>query len=346
MKYTTLPNTAIKVSKICLGTMTWGNQNSEAEAHEQMDYALEQGVNFFDTAELYPVPATAETYAETERIIGNWFHKTGNRKKVVLASKIAGGGPYTAHIRENSFSKKGITEAVENSLQRLQTDYIDLYQLHWPSRGVNCFGVRDYPFKTATKEAENHLEILETLSNFIKQGKIKHIGLSNETPWGTMKYLQASEQYNLPRPVTIQNSYSLIHRSYEVGMSEVSMRENIGLLAYSPLAQGVLSGKYLDGNLPEGARGTLFPRFIARYRNEGSDAAVLKYLEIAKKNNLTLTELSLAFINQLPFVTSNIIGATKMSQLKENINSININLSDEIIAEINAVHDLIPNPAP
>ena len=346
MKYTTLPNTAIKVSKICLGTMTWGNQNSEAEAHEQMDYALEQGVNFFDTAELYPVPATAETYAETERIIGNWFHKTGNREKVVLASKIAGGGPYTAHIRENSFSKKGITEAVENSLQRLQTDYIDLYQLHWPSRGVNCFGVRDYPFKTATKEAENHLEILETLSNFIKQGKIKHIGLSNETPWGTMKYLQASEQYNLPRPVTIQNSYSLIHRSYEVGMSEVSMRENIGLLAYSPLAQGVLSGKYLDGNLPEGARGTLFPRFIARYRNEGSDAAVLKYLEIAKKNNLTLTELSLAFINQLPFVTSNIIGATKMSQLKENINSININLSDEIIAEINAVHDLIPNPAP
>ena len=346
MKYTTLPNTAIKVSKICLGTMTWGNQNSEAEAHEQMDYALEQDVNFFDTAELYPVPATAETYAETERIIGNWFHKTGNREKVVLASKIAGGGPYTAHIRENGFSKKGITEAVENSLQRLQTDYIDLYQLHWPSRGVNCFGVRDYPFKTATKEAENHLEILETLSNFIKQGKIKHIGLSNETPWGTMKYLQASEQYNLPRPVTIQNSYSLIHRSYEVGMSEVSMRENIGLLAYSPLAQGVLSGKYLDGNLPEGARGTLFPGFIARYRNEGSDAAVLKYLEIAKKNNLTLTELSLAFINQLPFVTSNIIGATKMSQLKENINSININLSDEVIAEINAVHDLIPNPAP
>jgi aryl-alcohol dehydrogenase-like predicted oxidoreductase len=346
MKYTTLPNTDTKVSKICLGTMTWGNQNTEEEGHEQMDYALEHGVNFFDTAELYPVPATAETYAETERIIGNWFHKTGNREKVVLASKIAGGGPYTAHVRENGFSKKGITEAIENSLQRLQTDYIDLYQLHWPSRGVNCFGVRDYPFKTATKEAENHLEILETLNDFIKQGKIKHVGLSNETPWGTMKYLQASEQYNLPRPVTIQNSYSLIHRGYEVGMSEVSMRENIGLLVYSPLAQGVLSGKYLDGNLPEGARGTMFPRFIARYRNEGSDAAVLKYLEIAKKNNLTLTELSLAFINQLPFVTSNIIGATKISQLKENINSININLSDEVIAEINAVHDLIPNPAP
>jgi aryl-alcohol dehydrogenase-like predicted oxidoreductase len=346
MKYTTLPNTAIKVSKICLGTMTWGNQNTEAEAHEQMDYSLENGVNFFDAAELYPVPANAETYGDTERIIGTWFKKSGNRDKVVLASKIAGGGDYTAHIRKNGFSKKGITEAIENSLQRLQTDYIDLYQLHWPSRGVNCFGVRDYPFKTATKEAENHLEILETLNDFIKQGKIKSIGLSNETPWGTMKYLQASEANNLPRPATIQNSYSLIHRGYEVGLSEVSMRENIGLLVYSPLAQGVLSGKYLDGNLPEGARGTLFPRFIARYKNAGSEAAVIKYLEIAKKHNLTLTELSLAFINQLPFVTSNIIGATKMSQLKENINSINVHLSDEIIGEINAVHDLIPNPAP
>ncbi len=346
MKYTTLPNTDTKVSKICLGTMTWGNQNTEAEAHEQMDYALEKGVNFMDAAELYPVPANAETYGDTERIIGTWLKKTGNRDKIILASKIAGGGDYTAHIRKDGFSKKGITEAIENSLQRLQTDYIDLYQLHWPSRGVNCFGVRDYPFKTATKEAENHLEILETLSDFIKQGKIKHIGLSNETPWGTMKYLQASEQYNLPKPVTIQNSYSLIHRGYEVGMSEVSMRENIGLLAYSPLAQGVLSGKYIDGKLPEGARGTLFPRFIARYKNEGSEAAVIKYLEIAKKNNLTLTELSLAFINQLPFVTSNIIGATKMSQLKENINSIYVELSDETLKEIEGVHAGIPNPAP
>jgi aryl-alcohol dehydrogenase-like predicted oxidoreductase len=346
MKYTTLPNTDTKVSKICLGTMTWGNQNTEVEAHEQMNYALEKGVNFFDAAELYPVPANAETYGDTERIIGTWFKKTGNRDKVILASKIAGGGDYTAHIRKDGFSKKGITEAIENSLQRLQTDYIDLYQLHWPSRGVNCFGVRDYPYKTATKEAENHLEILETLNNFVKEGKIKHIGLSNETPWGTMKYLQASEQYNLPRPVTIQNSYSLIHRAYEVGMSEVSMRENVGLLAYSPLAQGILTGKYLEGNLPEGARGTLFPRFVARYKNEGSNTAVAKYLEIAKKNNLTLTQLSLAYINQLPFVTSNIIGATKMSQLKENINSIYVNLSDEILQEIEGVHAVIPNPAP
>ena len=346
MKYTTLPNTDIKVSKICLGTMTWGNQNTEAEAHEQMDYALEQGVNIFDAAELYPVPANAETYGGTEKIIGTWLKKTGNRDQVVLTSKIAGGGAYTAHIREDGFSKRAIIEAIEGSLKRLQTDYIDLYQLHWPSRGVNCFGVRDYPYQTATKEAENHVEILETLQDFIKQGKIKHIGLSNETPWGTMKYLQASEQFNLPRPVTIQNSYSLIHRGYEVGMSEVSLRENIGLLAYSPLAQGILTGKYLDGNLPEGARGTLFPRFVARYKGEGSTTAVAKYLEIAKKHNLTLTELSLAYINQLPFVTSNIIGATKMSQLRENINSINVVLSEEILKEIEAVHAEIPNPAP
>jgi aryl-alcohol dehydrogenase-like predicted oxidoreductase len=346
MKYTKLPHTDIEVSKICLGTMTWGNQNSQEEAFEQMDYALEQGVNFFDTAELYPVPATADTYANTERIIGNWFQKSGNREKVVLASKIAGGGDYTAHIRKGGFVKKNIIEAVEGSLKRLQTDYLDLYQLHWPDRGVNAFGTRDYPYKTSTKEAENHLEILETLNDFIKKGSIKAIGLSNETPWGTMKYLQASDTHNLPRMSTMQNSYSMIHRGYEIGMSEVSMRENIGLLAYSPLAQGVLSGKYLDGNLPEGARGTLFPRFIARYMGDGSTAAVKKYNEIAKKNGITLTEMSLAFINQLPFVTSNIIGATKMSQLKENIGSININLSEETLKEIEAVHQLIPNPAP
>ncbi|MCI2229871.1 aldo/keto reductase [Polaribacter sp. MSW13] len=346
MKYTTLPNTDIKVSKICLGTMTWGNQNTQEEGFEQMDYALEQGVNFFDTAELYPVPATPETYAKTEKIIGNWFQKTGNRDKIVLASKIAGGGDYTKHVRTGGFNKENIIEAVEGSLKRLKTDYLDLYQLHWPDRGVNCFGVREYPYQTATKEAEKHLEILETLNQFVKTGTIKAIGLSNETPWGTMKYLQEAEANNFVKPSTIQNSYSLIHRGYEYGMSEVSMRENIGLLAYSPLAQGVLSGKYLNGNLPEGARGTLFPRFIARYMSESSLKAVVEYQKIAEKHGLSLSEMSLAFINQLPFVTSNIIGATKMSQLKENINSIYIDLSDEIIKEIEVVHKLIPNPAP
>lgn len=346
MKYTTLPNTDIKVSKICLGTMTWGNQNTQAEGHEQMDYALEQGINFFDTAELYSVPATPETYGATEKIIGSWFKKTGNREKVVLASKIAGGGDYTAHIRKDGFSKRGLTEAVEGSLQRLQTDYIDLYQLHWPERGVNCFGLRDYPYKTATKEAENHLEILQTLEQLIKEGKIKHIGLSNETPWGTMQYLQTAKEHNLPRMSTIQNSYSLIHRAYEYGMSEVSLREGVGLLVYSPLAQGVLSGKYLGGKTPEGARGTLFPRFIARYMSKGSLNAVEEYQKIAQKHGLTLTQMSLAFINQLPFVTSNIIGATNLTQLKENIESIDIKLSDVILNEIEAIHSVIPNPAP
>jgi len=346
MKYTTLPNTDLKVSKICLGTMTWGNQNTEADGHDQMDLALEKGVNFFDTAELYAVPATPEAYGSTEKIIGSWFKKTGNRDKVVLASKIAGAGAYTEHIRKDGFSKRALIEALEGSLKRLQTDYIDLYQLHWPERGVNCFGLRDYPFQTATKEAENHLEILETLNGFVKEGKIKHIGLSNETPWGTMKYLQTAKQHNLPRMSTIQNSYSLIHRAYEYGMSEVSMRENIGLLVYSPLAQGVLSGKYLNGKTPEGARGTLFPRFTARYMSEGSLKAVTEYQKIAKAHNLTLTQMSLAFINQLPFVTSTIIGATNTIQLKENIDSININLSEAVLKEIEAVHKMIPNPAP
>ena len=346
MKYTTLPNTTLKVSKICLGTMTWGNQNTEAEAFEQMDYALSQGVNFFDTAELYPVPATPQTYADTERIIGNWFQKTGNREKVVLASKIAGAGDYTKHIRTGGFTKQNIIEAIEGSLKRLQTDYLDLYQLHWPSRGVNCFGVRDYPYQTSSKEAEDHLEILETLNTFVKAGTIKAIGLSNETPWGTMKYLQTAAENNLARPVTIQNSYSMIHRGYEYGMSEVSLREDIGLLAYSPLAQGVLSGKYLDGKRPEGSRGNLFPRFIARYMGDRSSEAVRRYERIAAKNGITLTELSLAFVNQLPFVTSNIIGATRMDQLKENIGSIHIDLSAETLAAINAVHAEIPNPAP
>ena len=346
MKYTKLPNTAIEVSKICLGTMTWGNQNTQEDAFEQMDYALERGVNFFDTAELYPVPATPQTYADTERIIGNWFKKTGNREKVVLASKIAGGGDYTKHIRTGRFNRKNITDAVEGSLQRLQTDYLDLYQLHWPDRGVNAFGTRNYPHEISTKKAEDHLEILETLNEFVKNGTIKAIGLSNETPWGTMQYLETAKAHNLARPVTIQNSYSMIHRAYEYGMSEVSLREDIGLLAYSPLAQGVLSGKYLNGNLPDGSRGNLFPRFIARYMGDGSLEAVKRYEAIAKKNAITLTELSLAFVNQLPFVTSNIIGATKMSQLKENIGSIHINLSEETLREIEAVHAAIPNPAP
>jgi len=345
MKYTTLPNSDIKVSKICLGTMTWGQQNTEQEGHEQMDYALEKGVNFFDVAELYPIPAKAETYGATEKIIGSWFQKKGNRDKVVLASKIAGWGAYTAHIRKDGFSKRAIKEALEGSLKRLQTDYIDLYQLHWPERAVNCFGVREYPYQNHSEQFENHLEILETLQGFISEGKIRKIGISNESPWGTMQYLQTAKDHNLPRMSTIQNSYSLLHRAYEYGMSEVSLRENIGLLAFSPLAFGVLSGKYVGGKKPSDARVTLFPNYN-RYSSAQSEKAVIEYQKIAQKNGMSLVELSLAFINQLPFVTSNIIGATKMSQLKENINSIDITLSEEIINEINGVHKIMPNPAP
>jgi len=332
MKYTTLPNTDIKVSKICLGTM------------KQMDYALAQGVNFFDVAELYPVPASPETYGDTERIIGTWFKKTGNRDKVVLASKIVGPAAFTAHIRKTGFSKESITSALENSLKRLQTDYIDLYQLHWPERPVNCFGVRDFPYHAETQWQDNIAEVLETLDGFIKAGKIKNIGLSNESAWGTMRYLEEHKQKGLPKVITIQNAYSLLHRVFEIGLSEVCLKENVGLLPYSPLAFGVLSGKYLNGSMPKGSRVDLFPNYN-RYNSAESEVAVKKYLAIAEKHDLTLAQLSLAFVNQLPFVTSNIIGATKMSQLKENIDSINIDLSLDIIKEINAVHATNPNPA-
>lgn len=343
MKYNTLPNTSIKVSKICLGTMTWGQQNTESEAHEQMDYAIDHGVNFFDTAEAYPVPARAETYGRTEEYIGTWFKKSLNREKIILASKVAGPGDYTAHIRSTGFSKNAIKEALHGSLKRLQTDYIDLYQLHWPERPINCFGIRDYPYQAETKWIYNFKEILETLNGLIKEGKIRQIGLSNESPWGTMRYLEESKQNNLPKPITIQNAYSLLHRTFEAGLSEISLKENIGLLPYSPLGFGVLSGKYLNG-IPKDSRIALFPNYN-RYNSPECKLAVNKYLAIAQKHGLSLTQLSLAFVNQLPFVTSNIIGATKMSQLKENIGSINIDLSQEIIDDINAVHAVIPNPA-
>lgn len=344
MKYTKIPHTDIKVSKICLGTMTWGNQNTEAEGHEQMDYAVEQGVNFFDTAELYPVPATAETYAETERIIGTWFKKTGNRDKIVLASKIAGPGDYTAHIRTNGFSPEAIKDAVENSLKRLQTDYLDLYQLHWPERQANFFGVRDYKHNPNDPWKDNFNESLHALDGLIKEGKIRQVGISNETPWGAMRYLEESKK-GLPRMVTIQNAYSLLCRSFETSLAEVSMREGLGLMAYSPLGFGVLSGKYLGGKLPADARLTLFPRF-ARYSGKEATEATQQYLDLAQKHSLSLPQMALAFINQQPFVTGNIIGASKMEQLKENIASIDLELSQEVIDGINEIHNSIPNPAP
>ena len=345
MKYTTIPLTDIEVSKICLGTMTWGNQNTQAEGFEQMDYALAEGVNFFDTAELYPVPANAETYADTERIIGNWFEQRKNRDKVVLATKIAGPGAYTAHIRTTGFTPVSIREALEGSLKRLKTDYIDLYQLHWPERNANFFGRRNYLHDDAEHWQENFQEILETLDGFIQEGKIRHIGMSNETPWGAMKYVSLAETKNLPRMKTIQNPYSLLNRLFEIGLAEVSHREQLGLLAYSPMAFGVLSGKYRGGKLPEKSRLKLFPR-MARYSSEQSLAATEAYAQIAEKHNLSLAQLSLAFVTDRPFVTSNIIGASTMSQLKENIASATVTLSNEILEEIDAVHNRIPNSAP
>ncbi|WP_046757735.1 NADP(H)-dependent aldo-keto reductase [Kordia jejudonensis] len=344
MKYSKIPHTDISVSKICLGTMTWGNQNTEAEGHAQMDFAFEKGVNFFDTAELYPVPATAETYAETERIIGTWFKKSGNRDKVVLASKIAGPGDYTAHIRTNGFKPEAIKDAVENSLKRLQTDYIDLYQLHWPERNTNTFGQRIYEYDPNDAWEYNFHESLETLDELIKEGKIRQVGISNETPWGTMRYLEESKK-GLPRMVTIQNAYSLLCRSFDSGLSEIAMREGVGLLAYSPMAFGVLSGKYLGGKKPENGRLTLFPRF-ARYSGEQATKATEKYNELAQKHGLSLAQMSLAFVNQQPYLTGNIIGATNLKQLEENIASIDVELSQEILDEINAIHNSIPNPAP
>ncbi len=345
MKYTTLPNTNIKVSKICLGTMTWGNQNTQDEGFAQMDYALDHGVNFFDTAEMYAVPASPETYGSTEIIIGNWFAKTGQRDKVVLATKIAGNGDYTAHIRTNGFAPEAIKEGIHNSLKRLQTDYIDLYQLHWPERDTNFFSKRDYKHNPNDPWKDNFNEILHTLDGFIKEGKIRHIGISNEKAWGTMRYLEESKENDLPKMITIQNPYSLLCRTFEGDLAEVSIRENIGLLAYSPMAFGVLSGKYVKGTAADNARLKLFPQF-ARYNSGQSEAATKQYLKIAEDNGLSLAQMSLAFVNQQPFLTSNIIGATNLEQLKENIDSINVTLSDGVLAQINAVHDVIPNPAP
>ena len=345
MKYTTLPNTDIQVSKICLGTMTFGQQNTEAEGHAQMDYALEQGVNFFDTAEMYSVPARQETYGSTERILGTWFQKTGNRDKVVLASKIAGPNPNFTYMREkNDFSPASIQYALDKSLERLQTDYIDLYQLHWPERKTNFFGQRGFKVQDDAWEDNIHAA-LETLNGFIQQGKIKHIGLSNETPWGIMRFLEESKYHNLPRIKTVQNPYSLLNRLYENGSAEIGIRENVGLLAYSPMAFGVLSGKFLTGESHPNARINLFPQF-SRYNSEQSAAATRLYHEIAQQNGLTLTQLALAFIEQQPFVTSTIIGATTMEQLKENIDTINVTLSEELLQAIDGVQAKIPDPAP
>ena len=345
MKFKKLGNTDLDVSLICLGTMTWGTQNSEKEAFEQMDYSIDQGVNFFDTAELYSVPPTAESYGKTEVMIGNWFEKRKNRNKVILASKIAGPGLDWIRDGKKSYNEKHLAEAIDGSLKRLKTDYIDLYQLHWPERSTNTFGRREYTINKNEGDWNDFENILQALQKFIKSGKIRHIGLSNETPYGLSKYLELSKHKNLPRMMSVQNPYSLVNRTYEIGMSEISIREKCGLLVYYPLASGALSGKYRDGQMPKNARITLFKGW-ERMINPLAMKAYDEYFKLAKEANITMVQLAQAFVNSRPFVTSNIIGATTMDQLKENIGSINIELTQEILEKINIIHNNNPNPAP
>ena len=345
MNYKKLGNIDLKVSTICLGTMTWGEQNTQEEGFQQMDYALDQGVNFWDTAEIYSVPPKPETFGHTEIIVGNWFKKTKKRNKVILATKVA--GPMRSYVRGggNQYGLKNITEALEGSLKRLQTDYIDLYQLHWPERNTNMFGRLGYEHND-NDEWNKFEDVLGNLKKFIDAGKVRNIGLSNETPWGTIKFLEISKEKNLPRIMSVQNPYNLLNRSYEVGLAEISIREKIGLLAYSPLASGYLSGKYRNKQMPKNSRITLDPKFWSRYDKPNTSVAVDAYFEIAKKYNINLAQMSLKFCEIQPFMTSVIIGATTMEQLKTDIESVNLKLTDEIIKEINEVQKTYPNPCP
>ena len=349
MKFKALGQSGIQVPEICLGTMTFGEQNNQQEAFEQLNYALDQGLYFWDTAEMYPVPPKPETQGSTEQIIGNWIAKHGQRDKLFLASKIAGPSQGGSHIRDGQtrFIASEIQSALDGSLKRLQTDYIDLYQLHWPQRPTNFFGTLGYNNEQAHF---NHnmtplVETLEALSAEVKKGRIRHIGLSNETPWGTMKFLQLSKELGLEKIVSVQNPYSLLNRTYEIGMSEIAHHEGIGLLAYSPLAFGYLTGKYRHGARPKEGRITKFSRFT-RYSNPESDWATEQYALLAEKHGLTLTQLALAFIKHQFFVTSTIIGATTMQQLKENIQAFDVDLSEEVLQGIEAIHRQQPNPAP
>ena len=345
MKYSNIPNTNINVSKLCLGTMTFGQQNTEKEAHEQLNYALSEGVNFIDTAEMYSIPGNKDTQGSSERIIGTWL-KNQKREDIVVGTKVTGPYDYFKYIRENlGYSKPVILDALNKSLTRLQTDYVDIYQLHWPERNANFFGQRNYVHNENEQWEDNIKEVIETLDGLVKEGKIRHYGVSNETSWGLMTHLTESKYNNLTRCKTIQNPYSLLNRSFEVNLAEVSMREKVGLLAYSPLAFGMLTGKYLNGKLPENSRLKLFPQY-GRYNNDQAHILTHKYLDLAKELNISLAQLSLAFVNQQPFLTGNIIGATTMEQLKENIGSINVELSEETLKKINEIQELQPNPAP
>ncbi len=346
MEYRRLGRTDLHVSVICLGTMTWGEQNTEVDGHRQMDYALDQGVNFWDTAEMYAVPPRKETYGRTEEIIGTWFKSRGKRDKVILASKIAGPDERFPYVRDGNlrFNRKNVQAAVDASLKRLQTDYIDLYQLHWPERDVNNFGKLLYRHGD-DQDWTPFAETLAALDEVVKAGKVRHVGLSNESAWGTMSWLKLADEGRGPRMASIQNAYSLLNRGFEVGLAEVAIREQCGLLAFSPLGMGVLSGKYLDGVWPEGARLTLYSHF-KRYFTPRGVAATKAYVELARRNNLDPAQFALAWVNARPFLTSNIIGATTMEQLKSNIASIDLKLSPDLLAEVDKLHQDYTIPCP
>lgn len=346
MRYNKLGNTDIEVSLICLGTMTWGEQNSQVEAFEQMNYSFEKGINFFDTAELYSVPPRKDTFGLTEEIIGNWLVERKCRDKIILASKVVGrSGMKWFRGKETRLNKEQINKAIDGSLKRLKTDYLDLYQLHWPDRNTNFFGKLGYKHEEE-KDFIDILEQLEVLNELVKSGKVRNIGLSNETPWGLMSFLSLSNQYGLPRVVSVQNPYSLLNRSYEVGLSEISIREKCGLLAYSPLAFGMLTGKYDGNKKPDKARLTIYGEMFTRYTKPKGLIMSKKFNDLARDNNLTPTQIALSYVNTRNFVTSNIIGATSMIQLKENIDSINVELSEEIITKIEEIHNENPYPCP
>ncbi len=348
MDYSCLGDSDLFVSKICLGSMTWGEQNTETEGHRQLDMALDAGVNFVDTAEMYPVPSRAETYGETETIIGNWLSARGNRDKMVIATKVVGpAGDWMPHIRnaQTHLDCANIERAVEGSLKRLRTDYIDLYQLHWPERKTNYFGKLGYDGAEEEDPGVPLDETLRALDTCVRTGKIRHVGVSNETPWGVMRYLHLAETLGLPRLVSIQNPYSLLNRTFEVGLAEISRRESVGLLAYSPLGFGMLTGKYRSGAWPPKARLTLYKQF-KRYLSARSVSATERYAEIARQHGLGVTQMALAYVHNRRFLTSTIIGATNPEQLKENLDSINLRLSDETLRDIEKAHKDNPNPAP
>lgn len=352
MHYRRLGHTDLDVSLICLGTMTWGEQNSEAEAHAQLDLAIEHGVNFIDTAELYPVPPRAETYGLTEQYIGTWLQQRGQRERIILATKVAGPTPVPTDM-DLSYMRNGPTQvdrdqidhALEGSLRRLQTDYIDLYQVHWPARRTNFFGRLGHDGQSANGNETPILETLNALDRHVRAGRIRYIGLSNETPWGLAEYLRLAEQHDLPRVVSVQNPYNLLNRSYEVGLAEFAPRSGVGLLAYSPLAFGVLSGKYLGNERPEGARLTRWQRF-GRYLAPEAMVPMRDYIEVAQHHGLDPAQMALAYVNSRSFVTSNIIGATTIAQLNSNLSSVELTLPDSAIAQIEAIHCRQPNPCP